>query len=896
MFIYCTANLVGTFLPLETEDPALDFSVGIGYNARHLSQEIERMLLKSLFKYWTYQVFAPGTVLREKYEAFKMLLENDKCAHEVMAELEEIYHNQIKVDFKFIEAKYEQFSVCVSQIIDNLLKMSPGRYQNLMDYFKKFDSYVRFMLEPPKYDFAPPYTYPLAEIPSDGLRLAGGKAFNLATIGRELQMPIPAGFIITTNAFYYFIEFNNLRNRIDTKLANLDINSTASLDAVSQELVEAFMGAQIPPDIEKEIIAAFEDLQKINGSKTKVAMRSSAVGEDSQSSFAGQYNTILNVRKDAIFDAYKKVIASKYSSNAIYYRINYGLSDIETPMAVLALEMINAEANGIIYTEDIENHMADKLKIHATWGLGELLVSGEVSPDIITVSKGTRPEILDQKIAVKKHQMINLPDGMTDVIPLEGKKASLPSLNEKTALALAEWGLKLESYFEEPQDVEWCMDETGRLLVMQSRPLRTGEDNPAQNIECNFEEFENAKIVTGGDAASAGIGAGKVFKVDHSSSLEELPQGAVLVAKNASPRYVKIMNKLNAVVTDTGSTAGHFASVAREFGIPALVNTGIATTRLDHEREVTVHADGRVVYEGVVQSMLESSCARRDLISDSPFIRKLSAVMSFISLLELIDPDAENFTPEGCRSLHDIIRFCHEKAVQEMFHIGDRRIRKIGSAKKLASEIPIQLYVIDVGGGLNENSRDPKSVALDEIRNVSMNALLKGLSHPGIRWGDFTHFDWAEHDKIVMSGGIISPEAAMFASHAVLSKDYMNLNLRFGYHFVIVDALCSRQSEDNYILFRFSGGGADFDKRMLRADFLTRVLDRIGFEVNRKSDLIDAELKGEDLENIESKLDLVGRLLGATRLMDMYLKDAAAVEGFVEDFMNGRYHFATVDE
>jgi pyruvate,water dikinase len=854
------------------------------------------MLLKSLFKHWTYQVFSPGTVLREKYEAFKLLLENDKCAHEVMAELEEIYHNQIKVDFKFIEAKYEQFSACVLQIIDNLHKMCPTRYQGLKDYFKKFDSYVRFMLAPPAYDFAPPFTYSLAEIPAEGLKLSGGKAFNLATIGRELQMPIPAGFVITTNAFYYFIEFNNLRNLIDARLAELDINSTASLDAVSQELMEAFIGAQIPPDIEKATLAAFKVLQKTSGLNTKVAMRSSAVGEDSQSSFAGQYSTILNVREDAIFDAYKKIIASKYSSSAIYYRINYGLSDIEIPMAVLALEMINAEANGIIYTEDIEDHRAGQLKIHATWGLGELLVSGEVSPDIITVSKDKKLEIVDKKIAVKNKQMVNLPDGMTAVMPLEGDKKNLPSLSDKSARVLAEWGLKLESYFKEPQDIEWCMDEKGRLFVMQSRPLRTGEDNPTQRLECNFENFENAKIVSGGDSASAGIGAGRVFKIDHSASLENLPQGTVLVAKNASPGYVKVMNRLNAVVTDTGSTAGHFSSVAREFGIPALVNTGIATTKLAQDREVTVYADGKAVYDGIVQPMLESPCARRNLLENSPFKRKLQYVMNFISPLELIDPQAENFMPEGCRSLHDIIRFSHEMAVQEMFQMGSRRVRKIGGSKQLNYDIPMHFYVLDVGGGLRKNVTDRKAVNFEDITSVPLKAVLKGLGHPGIRWGEFTHFDWAEHDKIVMSGGIISPKAAMFASHAVVSDDYLNLNLRFGYHFVVLDAICTHTPADNYVLFRFSGGGADIYKRTLRADFLNQVLQRLGFDVNRKSDLIDAQLQEEEKIAMEDKLDMVGRLLGATRLMDMYLKDESMVEGFVEDFMNGRYHFATVDD
>ena len=854
------------------------------------------MLLKSLFKHWTYQVFSPGTVLREKYEAFKLLLENDKQAHELMAELEDIYHNQVKVDFKFIEAKYAQFSACVLEIIDNLLRMCPTRYRSLTDYFKKFDAYVRFMLTPPGYDTVPPFTCSLAEIPPQGLKLAGGKAFNLAAIGRDLQLPVPEGFVITTNAFHYFIKFNDLRDLIDARLAKLDINSTASLDVVSREIKEAFIDAQIPPDIEKAILSAFAALQKADGSNTRVAMRSSAVGEDSQSSFAGQYDTILNVGENAILHAYKQVIASKYSSNAIYYRINYGLSDIETPMAVLALEMIDAKASGIIYTDDIEDHRPQQMSIHATWGLGELLVGGEVSPDIITVSKDKKFEIVGKKIAPKTKQMVNLPGGMTTVMSLESGKMNLPALTDASALVLADWALQLEAYFKEPQDIEWCMDGKGRIFVMQSRPLRTGHDNSTESLECNFESFENTKIFSGGDSASGGIGAGRVFKIDQKTRLDNLPQGVVLVTKNASPRYVKVMNRLNAVVTDTGSTAGHFSSVAREFGVPALVNTGVATTKLPQGREVTVYADGRAVYDGVLQSMLENPCVSRNLLDNSPFMRKMRYVMDFISPLELVDPHADNFIPEGCRSLHDIIRFSHEMAVQEMFQLGKRRVRKIGGSKHLNYDIPMHFYVLDVGGGLREGLAERKTVNFKDITSIPLKAVLKGMGHPDIRWGEFTHFDWAEHDKIVMSGGIISPKAAMFASHAVVSDDYLNLNLRFGYHFVILDAICAAAPGDNYVLFRFSGGGADLYKRNLRADFLGQVLRRMGFEVNRKSDLIDAQLDGEKQETMENKLDMVGRLLGATRLMDMYLKDESMVDSFVEEFLNGRYHFATIED
>jgi pyruvate,water dikinase len=146
-----------------------------------------------------------------------------------------------------------------------------------------------------------------------------------------------------------------------------------------------------------------------------------------------------------------------------------------------------------------------------------------------------------------------------------------------------------------------------------------------------------------------------------------------------------------------------------------------------------------------------------------------------------------------------------------------------------------------------------------------------------------------------MSGGIASPKATMFASHAVISNDSMNVNLRFGYHFVIVDALCGIEAPDNTILYRFSSGGADIEQRMLRADFLSKTLVRLGFTVTVRSDLVDGRLQGADLNTSLKRLDMLGRLLGATRLMDMYLKDASMIEGFVDDFMQGRYHFASVE-
>ena len=856
------------------------------------------MFINNLFKHWTYQLFAPGAVLRKKYEAYKSLLSHDKKAHELMAELEEIYYRQVPVDFMVIQEKYEELSRHVAAVIHHLSRLCPTRYTALGDYFKKFDFYIRFMLEPPPPVCSPPFTLPITKLPPDGKAPAGSKAMNLSRIVKELNLPVPEGFVVTGNAWCYFVEFNNLRETIDTVLAKIDIHSITSLETASRSLVSMIREAQIPPDIESALYESYDALWLENhgAGDMRVAVRSSAAGEDSESSFAGQYHTVLNTEKADLPDAYKAVLASKYSPEAIYYRINVGLSDVETPMAVLVLGMIDAETSGVIYTQDLDEPESERMMIHAVRGLGERLVSGRVSPDIIMVSKTPPLMILSKKPGSETISNGLSDSGRTGKTTVVGPEIGDAAIDDTSVLRLADWGTRLESFFKGPQDIEWCKDRDGRLFVLQSRPLRAGERIPDSSPRvCNFDDVDAPPLLAGGETASTGIGAGRVYKVEDAGDLETVPQGAVLVARHASPRYVRIMNRINAIITDTGSTAGHLASVAREFGIPALVNTGTAYTELVDGAEVTVHADGQKIYGGIVTSMVESPCARRNLLVDSPFMRRIEYVMGFTSPLRLIDPGSDIFKPEGCRSLHDIIRFAHEKAVEEMFAVGNPRMRKIGGSKKLQPGIPMLFYVIDVGGGLKEGSRKAKSIVVDDISSAPMTAVLKGLRHPDIQWGDFTHFDWAEHDKIVMSGGIISADAAMFASHAVLSRDYVNLNLRFGYHFVIIDTVCGDETEDNYILFRFSGGGADLEKRMLRADFLSRILFRLGFEIEKKSDLVDAQLKSIDRQTTEEKLDMLGRLLGATRLMDMYLKDESMVDLYAQAFMNGRYHFATED-
>jgi pyruvate,water dikinase len=852
--------------------------------------------MSNLFKYWTYQVFSPGTVLREKYEAFKSLLENDKRAHELMAELQEIHQEHLAVDSCRVAERYNALAACVAKIVENLNQITPSRYRELATFLKKIDAYVHYMDPKEVLEGSPPFVLALNDIAEDGQALTGGKAFNLAHIGQTLNIPVPDGFAVTTNGFYHFLAKNRLDIPIREHLARLDVRSVADLDHTAATLQAMIMAAPLPPDLERATRLGVDALAASQPVPLRLAVRSSALGEDGTVSFAGQYRSVLNVAPEDLSVAYKSVIASKYAPEALYYRIRQGFDDWLTPMAVLVITMVDASASGVMYTRSINTEDEKALAIHAIRGLGEILVQGRAAPDIFTLSPADRPEAIRHQPGKQSQQMVAGGEGPPRMEPISPDFSNQPVLSDEEVKTLADWGCRLEKHYATPMDVEWCRDRSGHLILLQARPLQT-ESRQVTEETCRLEDVSAPVLLSGGQRASAGLASGTVFKLASGGDLSAIPGKAVLVTKYASADKVRIMDRLNAVVTDTGSNTGHFASVAREFGVPMLVNTQNATILLDHGRRVTVDAYRKTVYDGEVAALADKTCVPRGLVASSPLDRRLTYMMDFVSPLRLVDPQAPNFAPGQVRSLHDIIRFAHEKCVQEMFAVGDRKFGRSMGTKKLITDIPMTIYLLDVGGGLIGGLRSKKAVDIESVVCEPMRMLWKGLSHPDIDWGTGRrHFDWAEYDKIVMQGGIISADAAMLSSYAVVAADYVNLNLKFGYHFVVIDAIVDTDKQDNYLLFRFSGGGADVEGRSLRSAFLRQVLERMEFEVTTRFDLVDAQFGQADAAQMQERLDMLGRLLGATRLMDMYLKNAEQIPGFVDDFYRGRFSFATVKE
>jgi pyruvate,water dikinase len=848
------------------------------------------MYVSNLFKHWTHKIFNPSLLAREKYEAFRNLLEYDKKSHELIAEIEQIYYDQLKVDFAAIEQNLKELSSSVAKVVESLREICPTCYPRLDDYFHKIDSKIKQVLASNLPDSSPPFVLTLDQLSLEDHLLVGGKAFNLAVNRKSLGLPVPRGFVITANSYNYFLETNNLRERIDGKLARLDVNSAGSLEKTSKALVELILSAQVPKEIEEEITAALKEISNGRQGRLGVSVRSSAVGEDGAASFAGQYESVLNVKPDRVVHSYKEVSASKYSPRALNYRINYGLSDRETPMAVLVLEMIDAGASGVVYTVDPEDPDDSRLLIHCTWGLGKLLVDGSVTPSVIRVKREPPYELERDKEIFQPVKAISASEGGIQTVSGVNYLPANQALDDNAARKLIEWAIKLEDFYGVPQDIEWCMDNQGKLVILQSRPLHIDDSEP-EMIDCSNIGVDKRVLLSGGNRACGGIAAGEVYKVEGPKDLESLPKGAIVVAKMPSPDLVKVVGKISAVITDVGSTAGHFASVAREFGIPTLVNTGHATRTLTSGDEVTVYADAKVVYEGVVQQLLESACAARSLLVGSPLMATMKEVLDYISPLNLVDPMAESFVPEACETLHDILRFAHEKSVYEMFSRGGRGRRGRKGVKKLISEVPITVHLLDVGEGLREEAGTRRVVELKEVVSVPFRALWKGLGHPDLYWDPkLKHFDWEEFDRI--SAGIVPLDS--LGSYAILSSDYLNLNIHFGYHFVVLDTLCGDDYDNNYIMLRFAGGGAKLHSRSLRVKFLNEILSNLGFRTEIKGDLIEAQFTRDDKLAIEVKLEKIGLLLGCTRLLDMALQDEKDVDILVSRFLSGDYNLSPI--
>lgn len=830
--------------------------------------------------------------LAPKYKFFRKFLEHNKAALNAIADMEQMYYSGKPFSLVSIMKKYQELSESVLGLIYNLDKMTDNQFPVLRDKFAQIDKIISQELTP----YVPlklqnkEIILPLENIFPEMKCIVGGKAANLAAIKNSLGLPVPPGFSITAYASEEFLKHSGLVKPIMAELSRIkSLDSVYAMRKMSENLKNLMNQTPVPPSIAEQIMAAYEELEKKTYKGVKVAMRSSAIGEDAEASFAGQYISILNVTRDSILEAYKAVLASKYSTRAINYRLQYGLSEQETPMAVLAIAMVNSKASGVAYTLNPAGENRQAIKISSIWGIGEHLVGGGASPDIFLVDR-TDDKIIESSISKKDHKIVLLESGGVELVKSSENEKMISSLDEENVFKLRKYSLLLEEFFQGPQDIEWAVDHNNNLYILQSRPLKISSTPFSQKID--KREFANNPILlSGGRTASSGISSGEIFVVNTDDDLDNIPENAILVAKTASPDYARVLGRIKGIITDIGSITSHLSSVAREFEIPFIVDTKKATSVLKTGDTVTIFADHVTVYKGVVQELIKSIRPTKKMIYESPVHQKTRQILNLISPLNLIEPSSPSFTPEGCKTIHDIIRFSHENATRAMFGIA--RTVEVGEhSLKLNTNIPLDLYIIDLGGGLQDGMTTCDIVTPEKIQSLPMKAIWKGFSHPGIRWSGGVSVDMKKFMSLLVSSSTTDfTESLDITSYAIVSRDYLNLTARFGYHFATIDTLCGENSDQNYLTLQFTGGAGSYTGRSMRVQFLGKILQWLGFHVNMKGDLLEAELFRYDKNSIMDKLEQVGRLLASSRLLDLAISNQDDIENLYKAFLSGEYDF-----
>lgn len=453
-----------------------------------------------------------------------------------------------------------------------------------------------------------PFFVRLDEVSSADHDLVGGKASKLGEVIRE-GLPVPPGFVVTTECYQAFVDQTALKETIPGALATLDLNRAESVDAVARRIRDAFEATEFPPEMRADLVREVESYERSHRVRFS-AVRSSATAEDLEgASFAGLQETYLNVTgTDAVLAAIRKCWGSLFTARVLVYRARKGFDHATVRLAVLVQKMVDSTVSGILFTKDPntgENHMI----IEAGWGLGEAIVGGEVTPDHYVVD-GVSQRIVHKQISEQNFRLVRAEGGGNRREDLSEKDRKRQKLPDEQIGRLASLARVIESHYRRPMDIEWCLED-GSLYIVQARPVTTiplttapgpsgegprpsaGPGPPAAPSD------PSRPPIVKGLGASPGVQGGRVRKLLRAAEMDRLQAGEVLVTTMTTPDMVPAMAKAAAIVTDEGGMTCHAAIVSRELGVPCVVGTRTGTQLLAEGIEVTVDGKMGTVHAGL---------------------------------------------------------------------------------------------------------------------------------------------------------------------------------------------------------------------------------------------------------------------------------------------------------
>lgn len=562
------------------------------------------------------------------------------------------------------------------------------------------------------------------EINKDDIPFVGGKNANLGEMYSNLthatsntfpneHIDVPFGFAVSAYAYRYFIEKNALDTKIREVLEHLDTNNMKALEKAGEKVRDLILSATFPQELEQAVRTAYDKLAErlqIDVADLDVAVRSSATAEDlPNASFAGQQESYLNVHgHHNVLEAIKKAFSSLFTNRAISYRVDQHFDHFKIALSCAVQKMVRSDkaCSGVMFTLDTESGFRNVVLINGSWGLGEFIVKGVVTPDEFMVFKPTlakgKNAIINKKLGSKEKKLIYSHEGTrpTKEVPVHEGDRKKFVLTDEQILQLSRWGMIIEDHYQKPMDTEWAFDGE-KLYIVQARPETVQARKNAAVLEEYVMEEKGDKILATGSAVGSKIGQGKARFIKDPNQLDTFQKGEVLIAEITDPDWEPIMKKASAIVTNSGGRTSHAAIVSRELGIPAIVGTGNGTEAIPTGTEITVScAEGELgkVYEGLLKFNVHTT----DLTNFQAPKTKLKMIVA--------DPDFVfnySFIPNKgvglAREEFIISNFIkiHPRALLDYHHLTDHAVKKQIDDLTVGFEDKKEFYVQKLAYGIS---------------------------------------------------------------------------------------------------------------------------------------------------------------------------------------------------
>ncbi len=827
------------------------------------------------------------------FQHFKRILKLNNKIMEDIAHAERLLGGDYLFDRAFLVSFVTKICEDAREVIYNLNGITKGKYVMLYDRLDEIKRGLEGLLYTGEGPWDRTFTIRYSDIKWDFDSIVGEMAANLLHMRNDFGIRTPDGFCITKRAYYVFLEYNDLLTRIREIYKRHKTQS-----GIIKALNEIFKQTAIPPEVEDAVLTQLNEFTKTYEKNMKLVLKGSPVLGDEEIKEEGikdfLYYRIMNVECKDIFNAYREVIKARFMPEVIDTLPRERAFDI-IPIAICVEEMIEPAIRGVVYSLFRELDKRDYIKISAGSSAPPMKLHN--FPEEYYLLKAYPYPLVKSKILKK-----TLDDSFYPFDPFSPVSSGLMrgnSLLSTTDLKLiAENVMLFEKVFGTPRMVEWIYNRNNQLVMLNNFPMEIEKTTDICSMERLEEVLKGAHIILEGlgETVQSGVAAGRVVHVDSSVDTKDIPLGAICVARYAHPMLTPILKRAGALITDIGNSTGHLATIAREFRVPAIFGAKVATKYLKEGMDVTVDAGEKRVYKGILKELLEVGTRESHYFFESPELKTLKRILNHIAPLYLTDPHSPNFSPEGCRTIHDIIHYCHEKAIDGLINTimeGEKLIKgQKGRVYILDSNIPLNIRIIDLGGGIADDYKEVKErrwykVTIKDIQSIPFLFLFKGLMGKGAWDTDFAPFELKDLVSSMFTPGnplVNSPEYGG-GNLAIIAREYMNLSLFLGYHFNVIDSFASPAPDNNYVYFRFGGGFADEAKREKRIKLIQWIMEGMGFIVEIKRDILVGKLKGIDMDSLKGVLEQIGRLIVYTRQLDVRMVDDKSVERFYKKFM-----------